>query len=334
MIVLSKDVLEDYLCALLSPEVDTVEQNAHAGEPANVQSPNQPEMSEKNSPTKFLQEGSASMISLAPTPYSKAETLREALIQPEFELASERKRQLQNLLAPSLTKPALTAHIQLCAVKVPDSKPKVDSVVIPAVQRAVVESPSKKVLPVLRPLLEPENSDQELEEELSELKAPAPWCDNGRPEWAQEPFHTLLFKVAGLSLAVPLVTLGKIHKLTDKLTPLFGQAEWFMGLQETPNGRVQAINTALYVMPERYDAAFLETAKFVISIDGLNWALAVDDVQQPQLLNPDDVTWRCERSKRPWLAGTVKSAMCALLDIPQMGYQLQLQQRQSEKRFA
>lgn len=145
------------------------------------------------------------------------------------------------------------------------------------------------------------------------------WGENGRPLWAQESFDVLLFRVAGLTLAVPLVALGHIHPLTEELAPIFGQAEWFMGLQPTPAGRIRTINTALFVMPERYDPSFVKTARYVISIDGLDWGLAVDQVQQPTRLNPDDVTWRNERTKRPWLAGTVKTAMCALLDIPQMG---------------
>lgn len=153
------------------------------------------------------------------------------------------------------------------------------------------------------------------------------WCENGRPVWAQQKFDVLLFRVSGLTLAVPLIALGHIHPLTDGLTPIFGQADWFMGLQPTPAGRIRTVNTALFVMPERYDPAFLQTARYVVSIDGLDWGLAVDQVQQPTRLNPEDVTWRSERSKRPWLAGTVKAAMCALLDVPQMGRILQSHDR-------
>jgi purine-binding chemotaxis protein CheW len=92
-----------------------------------------------------------------------------------------------------------------------------------------------------------------------------------------------------------------------------------MGLLPSPRGNIKTVNTALFVMPERYDDKFLHTARFVISIDGLPWGLAVDSVNQPTRLQPDAVKWRSNRSKRPWLAGTVKSAMCALIDIPQMG---------------
>ncbi len=145
------------------------------------------------------------------------------------------------------------------------------------------------------------------------------WSDNGRPVWAQDRFEVLLFQVAGLTLAVPLIALGHIHPITDELTPIFGQADWFMGLQPSPNGRIRCVNTALFVMPDRYNPNFVQTAKYVVSIDGMDWGLAVDQVQQPNTIDPDEVTWRSQRTKRPWLAGTVKAAMCALIDVPQMG---------------
>jgi purine-binding chemotaxis protein CheW len=148
------------------------------------------------------------------------------------------------------------------------------------------------------------------------------WLENGRPQWAQTRFDVLLFKVAGLTLAVPLISLGQIQPLTDELTPLFGQADWFMGLQPTPAGKIRTVNTAKFVMPERYDDSFLQTAKYVMSIDGVPWGLAVDSVNQPITLQPEDVKWRGDRGKRPWLAGTVKDHMCALLDIPRIGQML------------
>lgn len=145
------------------------------------------------------------------------------------------------------------------------------------------------------------------------------WLENGRPQWAQSRFDVLLFSVSGLTLAVPLIALGQIQPLNDELTPLFGQADWFMGLQPTPAGKIRTVNTAKFVMPERYDENFLKTAKYVVSINGVPWGLAVDSVNQPISLNPDDVKWRSDRNKRPWLAGTVKEHMCALLDIPRIG---------------
>lgn len=165
-----------------------------------------------------------------------------------------------------------------------------------------------------RPLVDPHI-------EPAQVKVPEllRWHENGRPLWAQKDFDVLLFEVSGLTLAVPLIALGQILYLKDGLTPIFGQSDWFMGLLPSPRGNIKTVNTALFVMPERYDEKFLDTARFVISIDGLPWGLAVDSVNQPSRIHPDAVKWRSNRSKRPWLAGTVKSAMCALIDIPQMG---------------
>lgn len=176
--------------------------------------------------------------------------------------------------------------------------------------------PTAKAEPEPGPAIPAVVSQPERAAEPDPLQA---WCDNGRPDWAQERFDVLLFKVYGLTLAVPLIALGQIQPLTDELTPLFGQADWFMGIQPTPMGKIKTVNTALFVMPERYDPAFLKTARYVISIDGLDWGLAVDAVEQPISLDPEAVKWRTGRGQRPWLAGTVKEHMCALLDVPNMG---------------
>lgn len=145
------------------------------------------------------------------------------------------------------------------------------------------------------------------------------WMENGRPEWAQEKFEVLLLKVQGLTLAVPLICLGHIQPINDQLTPIVGQSDWFMGVQLTPVGKLKTVNTAKFVMPERYDDRFLKTARYVISINELPWGLAVDSVKQPIALEPQDVQWRANRSQRSWLAGTVKAHMCVLLDIPCLG---------------
>lgn len=198
------------------------------------------------------------------------------------------------------------------------------------IQEWVIETPVAEVV-IPNAIVEVPVLDGQLEEQLRHEAAHQvahfqieglEWLENGRPQWAQSRFDVLLFKVSGLTLAVPLISLGQIQPLTDELTPLFGQADWFMGLQPTPAGKIRTVNTAKFVMPERYDESFLKTARYVVSINGVPWGLAVDSVNQPITLMPDDVKWRSDRSKRPWLAGTVKDHMCALLDIPRIGQML------------
>ena len=158
------------------------------------------------------------------------------------------------------------------------------------------------------------------------------WADNGRPAWAQTDFDALLLEIDNFTVAVPLIALGKIQPLSASMRSVFGQAPWFMGIQtghhrsnrnqSNHNTQCRVVNTALFIMPERYNANFPQTAKYIVSIDGLSWALAVTKVDQPIRLHPGSVRWRKDRANQPWAAGVVKEHMCVLIDIPQLGKML------------
>jgi purine-binding chemotaxis protein CheW len=100
-----------------------------------------------------------------------------------------------------------------------------------------------------------------------------------------------------------------------------------MGLLPVKDYNVRAIDTALVVMPERYEQPMRENYRYVISLYGADWGLAVDEVMNSVRLDPDQVRWRGQRSKRPWLAGTVVDQMCALLDIGQLAWMFHNQDR-------
>lgn len=137
--------------------------------------------------------------------------------------------------------------------------------------------------------------------------------------WKNSPFDALLLQVAGLRLAVPINALGHIYPIGLGLNRLPQQPPWLMGLLNTPRGSIRTLNTALFVMPERYNAAFEESAQYVVTLHGVPLGLAVDTIEQPITLQPQQVVWRAGgASKRPWLAGTVKSHLCALLDLHQL----------------
>ena len=148
---------------------------------------------------------------------------------------------------------------------------------------------------------------------------PPPVSGDGRPSWAAEPFECLLFDVAGLTLAVPLVCLGSIYSLEGhELTPLFGQPEWFLGILPSQAGNLKVLDTARWVMPDRYRDDFRQGLQYVISVQGYEWGLAVHQVSRSLRLDPNEIKWRSHRGQRPWLAGTVIEHMCALLDVAEL----------------
>lgn len=237
----------------------------------------------------------------------------------------ERKTKLQKLLSAPIPIAPLV-----------EQSPKNEGLGTVQKTKQDVEERAKPEVPAAEPFSDKQHSPPAIPEsrDLPEADEPPQQAlqrpSHALPLWAQEPFDVLMLDVGGLSLAVPLVCLGQIHTLSEELTPIFGRAEWFMGLLPKNTGKISVINTALYVMPERYSSEQLEHYKYIVTLDPSGaqpdagpeaasvWGLAVDRVDQPRCLQPEEVNWRPVRSARPWLAGTVKSAMCALVDVPRL----------------
>ena len=203
-------------------------------------------------------------------------------------------------------KPAVVA----APVAAPVAKAPVALVEAPA----PVLAPVSTIAPLLQALVPPV-----VEVHRPPSNTPPPVETDGRPSWAAEPFECLLFDVAGLTLAVPLVCLGSIYSLAGhELTPLFGQPEWFLGILPSQAGNLKVLDTARWVMPDRYRDDFRQGLQYVISVQGYEWGLAVHQVSRSLRLNPNEIKWRSHRGQRPWLAGTVIEHMCALLDVSEL----------------
>ncbi|EJN33581.1 CheW-like protein [Pseudomonas sp. GM78] len=216
--------------------------------------------------------------------------------------------------------------------------------VVPVVKApvAVIDAPTpvlapvSTIAPLLQTLVPPAVEDQQVliqapvdvqqvlvppvvEVHLPPADTPPPAETDGRPAWAAEPFECLLFDVAGLTLAVPLVCLGSIYPLAGhELTSLFGQPEWFLGILPSQAGNLKVLDTARWVMPDRYREDFKQGLQYVISVQGYEWGLAVHQVSRSLRLDPNEIKWRSHRGQRPWLAGTVIEHMCALLDVSEL----------------
>ncbi|MET1078163.1 MAG: CheW domain-containing protein [Pseudomonas sp.] len=212
------------------------------------------------------------------------------------------------LPASVLPRPVLAepAPLQLASLKMPLALPEVVS---PLPKPVEVQAPPPPAPAVQAPVV------SALAPSVQQAASPLP-LKGGRPDWAQASFECLLFDVAGLTLAVPLVCLGSIYPLEGQdLTALFGQPDWFLGLLPAPGGNLKVLDTARWVMPDRYREDFRDGLQFVISVQGYEWGLAVHQVSRSIRLEPDQVKWRSQRTQRPWLAGTVIEHMCALLDV-------------------
>lgn len=140
-----------------------------------------------------------------------------------------------------------------------------------------------------------------------------------QPAWAKEPFQVLLFEVAGLTLAVPLVELSGVVEWKNDVTEMPGHADFYMGILQHLDKKIPVIDTARMVLPPDRLAKLVgdrphDRVSHVVFIDEYRWGLACDAVKEVITLKPEEVRWRSSKSKRSWLAGTVIEHMCALLN--------------------
>lgn len=201
----------------------------------------------------------------------------------------------------------------------------------PAVQQSEPEPEPEVVsepepVPKAEPEPEPEPEPEIIEPtEVTETEVSADMEDNDAAppptdammEYQENDFQALFFKVAGLTLAVPLKSLGGIHTLS-KISPLIGKPRWFRGIMNERGAKLQAVDTARWVMPEKLTDEVEEqiSYEYMITLSDSNWGLLCEELVDSEPLQPDAIQWRNgPNQKRPWLAGVVRDRMCALLDV-------------------
>jgi purine-binding chemotaxis protein CheW len=118
---------------------------------------------------------------------------------------------------------------------------------------------------------------------------------------------------------LPLKDLGGIHKV-QTINTLPGKPDWYKGVMLFREQKINVVDTAKWVMPEKYDQQLAEKLdyQYVIMLGKSNWGLACEALINTVTLEQDDVKWRAAEGKRPWLAGLIKQHMCALLDVDAM----------------
>ncbi len=133
-------------------------------------------------------------------------------------------------------------------------------------------------------------------------------------DWRERPFQALVFNVHALSLAAPLARLDGVVPCPAQLTTLPGLRPWELGVVRYRERNVRVVDTARIVLAGRDFDADAVPGHLVI-IDGGRGALACHRVMDVVTLQPQAVQWRSAAGRRPWLAGTVRERLCALLDL-------------------
>ena len=230
------------------------------------------------------------------------------------------KKVMQNYLSELLTDDELIKSEE----KIKLTPSKVCPVVEPKPTKLVLNKENKSLEKLLKNVSSPVEPQKPIvavpvEVELSPLttqKSRAEKVTIDEKKYRKGDFQAMFFDVAGLMIAVPLIELGGIHKVT-KTNSLMGKPDWFKGVMLHRDEKINVVDTALWVMPEKCDDALKESLKYqyVIMLNDSAWGLMAENLIDTVTLKQDEVKWLDKNNKRPWLAGLVKEKMCALLDV-------------------
>ena len=96
-----------------------------------------------------------------------------------------------------------------------------------------------------------------------------------------------------------------------------GKPEWFKGVMLNREKKLNVVDSAKWVMPEKFDQQMEQSLeyKYLITLGKSEWGLAAERLVETESIHPDAVKWRSKPGKRPWLYGTIKEKMCALLHV-------------------
>ncbi|MGL5360974.1 MAG: chemotaxis protein CheW, partial [Shewanella sp.] len=189
-----------------------------------------------------------------------------------------------------------------------------DVALIPPAAQALSHNALARSLAPTNSGLEPENSPEPVNS--SELEPSALSLTTDLPQLLEDEFQVLFFKVAGLTLAVPLVSLGGIVKI-ERINHIIGRPSWFLGVQTYREQQLNIVDTCAWVMPEKYTEELVQTVnyQYVVLLEGSNWGLTCESLVNAVKINKTQVNWRSKAGKRPWLAGVVKQQMCGILHV-------------------
>ncbi len=197
--------------------------------------------------------------------------------------------------------------------KVPD---EIDTTVfLPDIPEQVADKPITIEKPVIE---EPEVNVPEIGSEQTSVNSVSVIGANSSV--IEEPFQIMMFKTAGLTLAVPLVELSGVITWPENLTEMPGHTDSYLGLVQHQGRKVPIIDIAKIVFPQDRVKSLVDSEQHsrlhrIVFINDFEWGLACDVVNDVITIEPDQIKWRKPGATRAWLAGTVVEYMCALLNI-------------------
>jgi purine-binding chemotaxis protein CheW len=135
-------------------------------------------------------------------------------------------------------------------------------------------------------------------------------ADTAVPWGEGERRQCLLFRVAAVTLAVPLIGLAEVLPCPARVTRLPRMPPGLAGLFRNRERQVALVDTlhllSLGPGPQPW--------RYALVLEGGRWALACHALGGTRVLGPAQVQWRPRREQRPWLLGRVREGLQTVVD--------------------
>ncbi|GGP38425.1 chemotaxis protein CheW [Shewanella algicola] len=224
---------------------------------------------------------------------ASAERVRQAISQTEIKTLEQAASDRANLQNKPLTDKEIKPLVDI----------KTDNIELAELKEAIIKHDKLA-------------EDKAAQQAQTQTGATPPSITRNLQEVLEDEFQVLFFNVAGLTLAVPLVSLGGIIKI-DRINHIIGRPSWFKGVQTHRDSKINVVDTCAWVMPEKYTPELAETVdyQYLVMLENSDWGLTCESLVNAVKIDKSHVNWREKPGKRPWLAGVVKQQMCGILHV-------------------
>ncbi len=132
----------------------------------------------------------------------------------------------------------------------------------------------------------------------------------------------MLVEIYGLKLALPLEYIEGTQHINMLTLQLDNLHDWILGSFGSPLSLTQIVDTAGFLIPDRYDAT-KSHYKEVVVLTGRRWAISCDELVKSIKVPSARININTDKKSRPWLLGTYMPERCAIVDIPELLEQLE-----------
>ena len=317
---MSFNEIDDTLVAYFKQMLDEETAQSDAGSDENALTENEKELSELQQEVTPIENDKSSVAqSLSET--DDIDYASEDYVPPvqEQQVVTDPELQTQSAALEETSSLPFAEHksLQTLLETVSDVAAKTDTATETELAEPATDVKSEEAEPVIAEKTKVEQTVEDVKDETpAVVKDKTDETPQENPyEWENiempSEFQALFFLVKGIRFAVPLVNLGGIFQC-DKITPLFGKPNWFMGIADIRGKKMNVVDTLKWV---KSDAPSSDNYEYMIALDKTLWSIGCDELEGNRILSRDSVTWRQTAGNRPWLAGIVKKEMCALLHV-------------------